>query len=515
MAESPKLLWRKTDSPNEKFQADDGHYQVKIDNAVPQDLFSWFYFQGEPANGKMGCGATASVLEPLKKVLQIRRWKDARNNVQAVIQSLTQEEAKEAGANKAFLAVRERESVVRKGLETNRLDLNALKTAESELGRSKARLDTELAEVSSQAKASQEFYTQLQKHKLDEQQAQQAIKTADSEVCDLVKSTLAIPLLEPAFGPADRHLEDLRTRNLLPADVSKGFIERLLKGEQCVCGTCLDATKRQELTKYLSLTLAAQTNRDLAALADALEGGKESVLRKKASAFPTRLTRLTAERGAAVAWLKRAQDAIEGLMPKIEKGSMHDRNNLVVTNPGGGEQQVLNLAFVIALAEMRTMINEDMTSAGLGVRLVGDQSFVLDSPFTSADPNFMKAIAEFLPGKAPQMLLLLAKQNWPDSVRETLEPHISRVYGVRLHTPVTPNDPESFRFQWKGNTIDLREPVAAGKPSFSTSSRTLNHAHHPPSCQRERMSSVKFRPLRSSQAAQFRKPRSIAGHCGR
>jgi DNA sulfur modification protein DndD len=635
MAESPKLLWRKTDSPNEKFQADDGHYQVKIDNAVPQDLFSWFYFQGEPANGKMGRGATASVLEPLKKVLQIRRWKDARNNVQAVIQSLTQQEAKEAGANKAYTEIRHRESVVRKGLETNRLDLNALKTAEAELGRSKARLDTELAEVSSQAKASQELYAQLQKHKLDEQQAQQAIKTADSQVCDLVKGTLAIPLLQPAFGPADRHLEDLRTRNLLPADVSKGFIERLLKGEQCVCGTCLDETKRAELTKYLGLTLAAQTNRDLVALADALEGGKESALRKKAASFPARLTRLNAERGAAVALLKRAQDAIEGLMPKIEKGSMdrfselvnlvrkaereiadnqrsqaekaesirrqesalaglatelakarpkkgadkmegiakaiemaemlqmlreklnegetkfrqavhgilqerlthyfgvatsgntawidkenflpsmHDRNNLVVTNPGGGEQQVLNLAFVIALAEMRTMINEDMTSAGLGGRLLGDQSFVLDSPFTSADPNFMKAIAEFLPGKAPQMLLLLAKQNWPDSVRDTLAPHISRVYGVRLHTSVTPNDPEAFRFDWKGKTVDLREPIAAGQPSFSTSSRTLNHGRHPPSSQRQRMSSVKFRPLRSSQATQFRKPRSIAGHCGR
>lgn len=436
-------------------------------------------------------------------------------------------------------------------------------------------------------------------------------------------------MLEPAFGPADRHLEDLRTRNLLPADVSKGFIERLLKGEQCVCGSCLDATKREELTKYLGLTLAAQTNRDLVALADALEGGKESTLRKKAASFPARFTRLTAERSDAVALLKRAQDAIEGLMPKIEKGSMdrfselvnlvrkaereiadnqrlqaekvesirkqestlaglatelakarpkkgadkmegiakaiemarslhaqltegetkfrqavhgilqerlthyfgvatsgntawidrenflpsmHDRNNLVVTNPGGGEQQVLNLAFVIALAEMRTMINEDMTSAGLGVRLLGDQSFVLDSPFTSADHNFMKAIAEFLPGKAPQMLLLVAKQNWPDGVRETLEPHISRVYGVRLHTSVAPNDPESFRFHWKGKTVDLREPIEAGKPCFSTSSRTLSHGRHPSSRPRERTFFVKSRPLRSSQADQVRKQHSIASH---
>ena len=147
---------------------------------------------------------------------------------------------------------------------------------------------------------------------------------------------------------------------------------------------------------------------------------------------------------------------------------MRDRNGLTVTNPGGGEQQVINLAFIIALAELRTMINEDMTTAGLGGRLLGDQSFVLDSPFTSADPNFMKAIAEFLPGKAPQMLLLLAKQNWSDSVRDTLAPHISRVYGVKLHTPVVPNDPEAFRFAWKGKTVDLREHLPAGQTSFST-----------------------------------------------
>ena len=119
-------------------------------------------------------------------------------------------------------------------------------------------------------------------------------------------------------------------------------------------------------------------------------------------------------------------------------------------------------------AVIQSLTQQAIKAAGLGVRLLGDQSFVLDSPFTSADPNFMKAIAEFLPGKAPQMLLLLAKQNWPDSVRETLALHISRVYGVRLHTPVTPNDPESFRFHTKGNTIDLREPIAAGKPAFST-----------------------------------------------
>lgn len=585
MAEPAKLLWKKTDRPNDKFIEDDGHLQVKIDSAVPLDLFSWFYFHGEPAKGKMGHGASAGVLEPLKKVIQIRRWKDARTNVETVIKSLRQQEAKEAGANKAYVDLRHREGVVRKGLETNRLDLNNLKNEKSELTREKNRLDVELAEVSAKAKTSQELHAQLQKHKLDEQRAEQAIKTADSQVAELVRVSLGIPLLVPAFQPVDRHLAELRSRNLLPADVSRGFIERLLKGTHCVCGSCLDDTKRSDLEKYLGQTLAAQTNRDLVALADTLEGGQESVLRKRASAFSGKLTRLKAERGAASTTLAAAKEAIEGLDPKIEAASiarftelvhavreadrkiaenqrtqdekaesirrqestlatlatelakarpkrgadkiegiakaielaenlrenlaqgetsfrhavhgilqerlthyfgvatsgnsawidrenflpsMHDRHGLIVTNPGGGEQQVLNLAFVIALAELRTLINEDMNAAGLSGRLLGDQSFVLDSPFTSADPNFMKAIAEFLPGKAPQMLLLLAKQNWPDSVRETLTPHISRVYGVKLHTSVVPNDPDAFRFQWNGKTIDLREPIPADQPSFST-----------------------------------------------
>ena len=517
MAASPKLFWKKTESPKESFVPDDGRYQGKIESAVPLDLFSWFYFHGEPANGKMGHGASLGVLEPLKKVIQIRRWKDACSNLEAVIKSLRQQEAKEAGANKAFIDLRHRESVVRKNLETARLDLNALKTAESELGRTKARLDTELAELSSKAKTSKELHAQLQKHKLDEQRAEQAIKTAAAQVCELVRDSLAISLLEPTFGAADRHLAELRSRNLLPADVSKGFIERLLKGTQCVCGTCLDEGKRSELTKYLSKTLAAQTNRDLVALADALEGGQDSALRRKAAAFPNRLAHLKAERSDALHLLDSARKAVEELMPKIEHASidrfselvnlvrgidgeitqnrrlqneksesirrqestlgslatelakarprrggdkmdeiskaielaenvheklaegeikfrqavhgilqerlthyfgvatsgntawidrenflpsMHDRNGLIVTNPGGGEHTVLTLAFVIALAELRTMINEDMTAAGLGGRLLGDQSFVLDSPFTSADPNFMKAIAEFLPGKA-------------------------------------------------------------------------------------------------------------------
>jgi hypothetical protein len=62
----------------------------------------------------------------------------------------------------------------------------------------------------------------------------------------------------------------------------------------------------------------------------------------------------------------------------------------------------------------------------------------------------------------------MAKQNWPDSVRQTLAPLISAAYGIRPHTPVVPNDANAFRFRWNGSIAELWEQIPAGKASFGT-----------------------------------------------
>lgn len=139
-----------------------------------------------------------------------------------------------------------------------------------------------------------------------------------------------------------------------------------------------------------------------------------------------------------------------------------------IKNAGGGETQVLSIAFVVSLAELRSQINNDMKEIGLAGRLLGEQSFILDSPFTSADHNYMRAIADFLPNKAPQLLVLLAKQNWPDTVREALEPHIASAYGITLHTSAEAHDPTSFEFEINGKSVCLREEIADDEESYTT-----------------------------------------------
>ena len=560
-------------------------YQSKIENTVPQDLFSWFYFAGEPAQGKIGYGNHPALMEPLKKVLQLRRWSAARSHVGEVIQSLKKEEAKAAGANRDYLDKRRKHDIIKKSFDENNTELAQAHTELGELQELLRSLERQREQVSQQALETQELYRKQAAQQQLIAQAKSAIASADSEIRRLIRERMGVPLLSGAFDHADGQLAELRARNLLPADVSKGFIERLMRGKQCVCGSCLDEAKMSELKQYLSKTLAAETNRDLVALADSLDGGNEAPLRRKASAYQTAHAKLVGLKADACKNLNDAKEVLENLNTKVEESSleqfvelskrvtqtqrqvsdaerkinslestlrqqksllneltnelnkarpkkgsdelektakaiqiaenlqnalqegetkfkqsvhqilqsrlshlfrvatsgniavvdretflpiMKNRQGELVKNPGGGEQQVINLAFVVALAEMRTIVNEELRKSGLGASLLGDQSFFLDSPFTSADPNFMKAIADFLPEKAPQMMLLLAKQNWTEEIRKALEPHIEVAYGTTLHTSVEPADPAAFVFRWKNKDYKLIEKLPADQLPFST-----------------------------------------------
>ena len=578
----PKLYFKK----NSAFVADqEDYYQSKIDNVVPKNLFSWFYFQGEPADGKIGTGNHPGLLEPLKKVIQLRRWSDARANVAEILKSLKLEEAKAAGANKDYLDKRRKHDIIKKNYDENRNELTQCHSDLAILNEKYRALEREREQVSQQALESQELFKKQSAQQQLVTQAKNSIDSADQEIRRLLKERMGIPLLQSAFDCADKHLSELRARNLLPADVSKGFIERLIKSRQCVCGSCIDDAKLAELQQYLGQTLAAQTNRDLVALADSLDGGSESWMRQKAKTFQNAQAKLVGLKADACKKLSNAEDILDNIKSKIQQSAieqfvklskevniiqqeisinerqqrsletiikqqhdllgeltndlkkaqpkkgdgelaktaqaiqvaenlqtalhegeakfkesvhqtlqsrlshyfgvatsgnvawvdrdsflptMKDRNGYIVRNPGGGEQQVLNLAFVVALVELRNVVNTELRSAGLGTSLLGDQSFFLDSPFTSADPNFMLAIAKFLPGKTSQMMLLLAKQNWTDAVRAALEPRIEMAYGTTLHTSVEPEDPEAFVFRWKKKEHKLISKLPAGETSYST-----------------------------------------------
>jgi hypothetical protein len=136
---------------------------------------------------------------------------------------------------------------------------------------------------------------------------------------------------------------------------------------------------------------------------------------------------------------------------------------------GGGQQTLLSLAYVSALAQLRKGIHETMRELNLYLGKADDQSFVVDSPFSATDPNYVRAIASFLVGGARQVIILMARQQW-DQAGQHLLSKASKVYALCLYTKIAELKNlhvEDFDFDVDGRTHRLIAEVPDVKQRFS------------------------------------------------
>lgn len=129
-------------------------------------------------------------------------------------------------------------------------------------------------------------------------------------------------------------------------------------------------------------------------------------------------------------------------------------------NIGGGQRQMLVLAHIVSLAELRRQLTEDLRELGIVMGLPGDQSFFLDSVFAPADDVYAGEIARFIPGKARQMLLLLASQQWHQAVRQGIEPHVDKAYRFVLHTPNPKRAETEYTTKFRGRAVSLLKRIS-------------------------------------------------------
>jgi DNA sulfur modification protein DndD len=144
------------------------------------------------------------------------------------------------------------------------------------------------------------------------------------------------------------------------------------------------------------------------------------------------------------------------LLPAIES------NGQVHGNLGGGQSQLLALAYIVSLARLRKSLHAQMQQLGIGLGKLDDQSFFLDSPFNHMTDHYAHAIARFLEGNARQVVLLLARHQW-NLVKEILEPSANRVFAFQYHTladkvaELKKKDAhlEDFVYEFGGNKMKL------------------------------------------------------------
>lgn len=122
------------------------------------------------------------------------------------------------------------------------------------------------------------------------------------------------------------------------------------------------------------------------------------------------------------------------------------------TPKSGGENQMMSLAFLAALVEYaKRRATED--DDGLFVPSTV-APLVLDSPFGQLDDRYRHATAEFVPGMAPQVVLLLSSSQGKEEVYSALESRIGAEYVLVACNSEARGDKKQEEFiQVRGQTV--------------------------------------------------------------
>lgn len=567
-----------------------GTLDAQLRTWMPRGLFDAFYFQGEPLDGKMleGVGGMHQVLTGF---LHIDKWEEAADALGKVQQDYERQLNTIAAASKEYQG-----------------KLTTLQTTEKRLGETKAqiaKLTLEIQELEArEAVLGEELktlgntddYDRLVKHRAELRsridRLEVDIDRAHERLGQIIEASQGAPFLLSAVEPARRVLKELEQNNVLPADITEGFVQRILKEKACVCGRVHDDGSREHWERYLKtalstklshrfldvlnrvsegskrgpVELATQTRRDLADTQERIERCKKDLqaARLEQDAVDEQIRQNPhanqKERIAAVvdelrtvsrqlSGAKEARGTNEGLMknltftqeklrreaemakPKGKAAALiaeveravklteelrefiadyrinlrkrfHEQAQLLVsalydphavdrtraridpnsflpqiinqegklvTMVGGGQQTLLSLAFVSALAQLRKGIHETMRELNLYLGKANDQSFMVDSPFAATDPNYVRAIASFLTEGARQVIILMARQQW-DQAAHHLLPKASKVYALRLHSKLSELKnlhEEDFDFAVGKKTHRLIAPVADVKMRYT------------------------------------------------
>lgn len=537
-----------------KFIKDDGNFQNSLNRMIPRGLFDAFYFQGEPLDGKLLEGV-GTIRNALTSFMHLEKWQEARNALDKVkskfdskIATLSQTHAKYRGLVNAIQTMEE----------------NQLKRTK-ELAEAKAeaeRMEIQLQEADhllSQVGDTSEFDALVkQKAPLEREyrQAQLLVGRLEDDIKTAVGRTQGLPFLLGAIPKARKVLNDLVEDNVLPADVSEGFVHRILEQKTCVCGKMHTEETRLNWKEYLERTLSADVNQNLLQVLNLLEPEVEDAYPRRSRQLVESLQSLLQDAEEARKVLSEKKDALDALesqladhpqanmreevnralqyqvairskeqaargrltdlqhrkdnaenvirqkkreaekerprgqagkdIAKFEKGSeiagnlirfiddfesqlkgrfygrlqgflreTYDENvvdrtlakvdsiNLLpsivnhegkkVAALGGGQQSLLALAYVVSLSRLRKEIHELMREFGVFLGRVDDQSFVIDSPFSTVDKNYVKSMADLLVSSARQNIILMANQQWDQSA-QYLEPVAEKIYTMTLYT---------------------------------------------------------------------------------
>jgi hypothetical protein len=531
-------------------QDDGGRFQRMIEGMVPKALFDAFYFKGEPLDGKL-LGDVGSIRQALGQFLHEDQWKEAEEAAASIRDDLAKKLSKLTAANADLNRKLNEESQNQTKLDAQKL---ALIDEEAELRTAEENYKQEtdnLAKLGDE-EATREVKAQHGRAIQRRDSSKNRLTQADQDILREINQGAGIPFLIGAVEPVKAMLTEMEKENILPADITTGFVDRVLAKNTCICGKKHDDDSRSHWEAYRNKTLAADAGEGLRKLLDWVKPRGPLSIQYRSDHTTSELKRLMDHRAKAVVELNEALAAVsaaeeamqavpieeiarigkalQSLQSEIKSKSgrlrtiaealnnteytakrlkeevqqlsaksgvdqnafkrlsaakdradrLHkaltfcrgrlsqyfhrvlqasvadfydskatdgskayiDRQTLLPSiqvkgqktqNLGGGQSQLLALAYVVSLARLRQDMHTQMEKLGVRLGKIDDLSFFMDSPFGNMEKHYKEAAVQLVPGSARQVILLLWKEEW-DFARAFLEDQANRIYAVQFST---------------------------------------------------------------------------------
>lgn len=577
----------------DKFHSDQGEIQRALNLMVPPELFDYFFFEGESLAERLVNGNNAQgIKDGLATLIQDHKWGEAVDGVRKIEQKIGKELEKFVGKHKEYQELVTKLESTKTQIASKINEKNAYENKKTEAERGYSKCEDDIQDLS-KGKSFDKLNNDLAAARIKEKNAKKQIDDCDKSIGRLIGSSQGLPFYSSGFVDVLQQLEEMRSENILPADVSEGFVNRILDWPQtktCICGRSLDpkthSDQRKCIEDYRERTMAGDLSYALLSLLNSLEsnatrGGfqarsiktvvelentlskrDESILEEKDSkdivagfederqksnieeiqrlqkqqrdANSTRLNcsnslneingylkRLEQEQGkldseirglqhkgevaAQIIKLMNSQKKARELADFIEearvsvKSTFHsklqdlvsqyydpvvpdgskahvDKNSLlpailvdgqVRRNISGGQRQLLVLSYIISLSQLRKWLHEEIERIGITPGRIDDHCFGLDSVFGPTADKFREKCAELLVGKAHQIIVSVASQQWDEKTQPPLEKAANKVYRFILCTGKDDIKPEERTMKFRGKDIEVFRRISPEEKPYT------------------------------------------------
>lgn len=248
-------------------------------------------------------------------------------------------------------------------------------------------------------------------------------------------------------------------------------IQRLQREQREANDTCLQCVEKLKTTEIALRTLGYERTKLDVEIRGLNRGGVAGQItkligsQKKAS----ELADFIEEARTAVknAFHAKLQDLVsqyyDPVAPDNSKAHV-DKNSLlpairvdgeVRRNIGGAQRQLLVLSHIISLSRLRKWLHDELSKIGITPGRIDDHCFVLDSVFGQVADQFREKCADFLVGKARQVIVLVASQQWDEVVRSRLENAANKVYCLVRCTGKEDLKPEERTMRFRKKNIEV------------------------------------------------------------